>query len=105
MLPPVLSGFIVVGKVRPGSCSRLLVPFGALGARDDVRESIDRPWELFEFTTAAAAVYDRTPQRLGRRVPGPYRPQGLRRCRLPQVRGVFRFAAALCKAALRLDWP
>ena len=34
-------------------------------------EPIDRLWELFEFTAAAAAVYDHTPQRLGRRVPDP----------------------------------
>ena len=32
---------------------------------------IDRLWELFEFTAAAAAVYHHTPQRLGRRVPDP----------------------------------
>ena len=79
MLPPVLSGFAVVREVWPGSCSRPLVLSDTLGARDDVRESIDRLWELFEFTAAAAAVDDHTPQQLGHHVPDSYRPQGLHR--------------------------
>ena len=42
--PPVLSGFVVVGAVWPGSYSRPLVPFGTLRARDDVCNN--HLWEI-----------------------------------------------------------
>ena len=70
MLSPVLSGFVVVD--RRSLAGLMLSSSGASTrwalAMHDVRESMGRLWELFEFTAAAGAIYDRSPQRLGRRV-------------------------------------
>ena len=68
---PVLNGFVVVGKSGRAHALVLWCRSTRWELAMMCASRIDRLWELFEFTAAAAAVYDHTPQRLGRRVPDP----------------------------------
>ena len=71
MLPPVLNGFVVVGKSGRAHALVLWCRSTRWELAMMCASRIDRLWELFEFTAAATAIYDHTPQRLGRCVPDP----------------------------------